>query len=124
MNLELNGIEVRCIIGERPEERLMPQTLRVDVSLEIPDRAAETDKLADTIDYADLTERIRETLVAAKVYLIERAARVVAETCRTDPRVRSVRVRVTKTGAIPYLTSATCSLTVPSPSRNDIRETI
>lgn len=45
MKLELNGIEVECIIGEREDERNRLQTLRVDVALDIPDDAAETDAL-------------------------------------------------------------------------------
>ena len=54
MKLELNGIDVECIIGERPDERMRPQRLRVDVVLTIGDRASETDELADTVDYAAL----------------------------------------------------------------------
>ena len=48
MKLELNGIDVDCIIGERPDERTHPQRLRVDVVLTIGDGASETDELADT----------------------------------------------------------------------------
>ena len=35
MILELNGIDVECIIGERAEERTRTQRLLVDVRLEI-----------------------------------------------------------------------------------------
>ena len=106
MKLELNGIEVECIIGEREDERNRLQTLSVDVAMEIPDDAAESDALEDTVDYAELTELIRSELVAAKCRMIERAAYLVAEVCRRDPRVRSVEARVTKSGAIPHLASA------------------
>lgn len=107
MDLELNGLEVDCVIGERADERDRLQRLRVDVSLAIPDDASETDALEDTVDYAELAEAIRATLVAAKCRMIERAARLVAEVCRRDPRVGSVTARVTKSGAIPRLASAT-----------------
>lgn len=106
MKLELNGIEVECVIGERADERDRLQRLRVDVALEIPDDAAETDALEDTVDYAELTELVRATLVEAKCRMIERAARLVAETARRDPRVKSVVARVTKSGAISHLESA------------------
>ena len=106
MKLELNGIDVDCVIGEREDERNRLQRLRVDVVLEIPDDAAETDALEDTVDYAELTETIRAELVAAKCRMIERAARLVAEVCKRDPRVRSVEARVTKSGAIAHLASA------------------
>ena len=37
MRLELNGIDVDCIIGERSDERTRTQRLRVDVALTIDD---------------------------------------------------------------------------------------
>ena len=106
MKLELNGIDVECIIGERPDERTRPQRLRVDVVLMVDDKVAETDELADTVDYAALTERIRAALVEAKCRMIERAARVVADLCLKDAKVSAAKVRVVKGGAIPHLESA------------------
>ena len=106
MKLKLNGIEVACVIGERPEERVRDQVLRVDVELEISDRAAETDQLADTVDYAALTDRIRRALVEAKCRMIERAVKVVCDVCRADGHVLSASVTVTKSGAVPGLASA------------------
>lgn len=106
MKLELNGIDVDCIIGERPDERTRTQRLRVDVVLMIGDKVAETDELADTVDYAALTERIRAALVAAKCRMIERAAKVVLDLCLADEKVSAVKVRVVKSSAIPHLESA------------------
>ena len=107
MKLELNGIDVDCIIGERPDERTKTQRLRVDIVLTIGDTAAETDELADTVDYAALTEGIRAALVAAKCKMIERAAKVVCDLCLKDAKVLAAKVRVTKSGAIAHLESAT-----------------
>lgn len=106
MELRLNGIEVECVIGERLDERTRLQKLRVDVALEIADTAAETDELADTVDYAALAERIRAALVAAKCRMIERAAKVAADACLAEDKATSVAVTVTKRGAVPGLESA------------------
>lgn len=106
MRLELYGIDVDCIIGERPDERTRTQRLRVDVVLTIDDTAAETDELADTVDYAALTEGIRTALVAAKCKMIERAAKVVCDLCLADAKVFAAKVRVAKSGAIDHLESA------------------
>ena len=106
MTLRLEGLEVDCIIGDRPEERVRMQRLRIDAALEIPDTVGETDALADTVDYAALAEKIRAALVWAKCRMIERAAKVVWEVCRADRRVASASVRVTKAGAVPHLGSA------------------
>ena len=106
MKLELNGIDVDCIIGERPDERTRTQRLRVDVVLTIVDAVTETDELSDTVDYAALTESIRAALVAAKCRMIERAAKVVCDLCLADAKVSEANVRVTKSGAIEHLESA------------------
>lgn len=110
MKLKLNEIEVDCVIGERAEERMRLQTLKLDIELEIPDTASRSDDLADTVDYAALTQRIRSSLVAAKCRMIERAALVVAEVCMAENSVRCARVAVTKSGAIPHLRSATAEI--------------
>ena len=106
MKLKLNGIDVDCVIGERPDERTRTQRLRVDVVLTIDDRAAETDELSDTVDYAALAEKVRAALVAAKCRMIERAAKVVCDACLAEAKVSAAEVTVTKSGAIPHLESA------------------
>ena len=110
MILELNGIDVDCIIGERQDERTRAQRLMVDVALQVGDAAAASDELSDTVDYAALTDRIRKALVAEKCQMIERAAKVVCDVCREDPKVSAVRVKVTKTGAVAHLASASAGL--------------
>ena len=107
MTLKLNGLEVECIIGERPEERDTAQVLRLDIALEVSDRAADTDDIADAVDYAVLSERIRNALVSAKCHLIERAAKVALEVCAADSRILAANVSVTKSGAVSGLESAT-----------------
>ena len=80
MKLRLNSLAVDCIIGELPEERVKQQTLILDIDLEIPDTAAASDELADTVDYAALAGNVRAALVEAGCRMIERAARVAAAT--------------------------------------------
>lgn len=106
MVLKLNGIEVDCIIGERPDERERTQRLIVHVELDLDEKACDTDELSDTVDYAALTEKIRVALVEAKCRMIERAAKVVRGVCAAQAGVRSVKVRVVKSGAVPHLESA------------------
>ena len=102
MTLRIEGIEVECVIGDLPEEREREQTLVVDAELEIPDRAAETDALADTVDYAAAAERVRAALKAAECRMIERAAKVAYDAIGTG----CVRVAVAKRGAVPGVAAA------------------
>ena len=109
MILRLNGIAVDCVIGERPDERTRLQRLTVDVELELDGRAAETDELADTVDYAALAETVRAALVAAQCRMIERAAKVVCDVCCAETPVASATATVTKAGAVPGLASASAT---------------
>lgn len=105
--LVLKGIEVKCVIGDMPEEREREQTLLVDAELELDlAAAAASDSLADSVDYATLASAVRDALRAAKCRLIERAAAIALGECMRDARVKSARVSVVKAGAVPGLRSA------------------
>ena len=119
MKLKLNGIEVACVIGDLPDERVRDQILRIDAELEILDRVAETDRLSDTVDYAALSERIRQALMAAKCRMIERAAKIACEACLADQKVLSATVTVTKFGAIIGLASASAVYSAYSALRKE-----
>ena len=108
MILKLNKIDVLCVIGDRADERVRQQHLLIDVEMALPDTASRTDELRDTVDYAALTEAIRDTLVSAKCRMIERAARLVLEA--VPKSVVWARVTVTKKGAIDALESASVVL--------------
>ena len=114
MILELNGLSVECVIGDRPSERTQPQRLLVDVRLEIDETVSESDALEDTVDYAALTEKIREALAKSQCRMIERAAKVVCDLCREDPKVRAATVRIVKAGAVAHLASAAATYSSPS----------
>lgn len=111
MKLRLDGIEVDCIIGERPDERTRTQRLRVDVELDVPALPAETDDIRDAVDYAELSSDIRKALVAAECRMIERAAKVVCDVCRGKSNVGAVKATVTKYGAVEGLESASAEWT-------------
>jgi len=111
--LRLNRLAVDCVIGDLPEERTCEQRLEVSVELFGPlGKAAETDVLADGVDYAALAARIRSALVAARCRLIERAAVVVAEICKKTPGVERVTARVVKKGRVEGLESAEAEVTL------------
>ncbi len=112
--LRLEGLEVRCIIGDLPDEREREQVLRIDAALSMDLRkAGATDDLGDTADYAALSSRIRKRLAAAKCRLIERAAELAAEECLACKGVEKARIRVRKSGAIEGLASAAAEVERP-----------
>lgn len=112
MILSLDALEVDCVIGERPDERDRLQRLVIDAKLEISSAAAESDSLSDTADYAALVEKIAVRLKEAKCMMIERAAYLAAQACLEDKAVSAVELKVTKSGAIGGLRSASATVTL------------
>lgn len=113
MTLRLESIDVDCILGDRPDERNAPRRVRVDLSLEVTGDAAMSDDLSDAADYAEIVEKVRAALVAAKCRLVERAAKIAAEVClATSGKVVSVEAAVAKPAPVPHLGGATavCAL--------------
>lgn len=95
--LFLEGLEVPCRVGCTQEERVLPQSLRVDVQLHCPRLAlaGQLDRLEETVDY-----RIAHDMIAAvqgsEYRLIERVAEVLAEVALKNPLVEKVQVTVRK----------------------------
>lgn len=106
-SLELCGLEVACIIGDLPGERVTEQTLVIDLTLMLDlSRAARSDTLCDTVDYAKLSAEIRVALRLAECRMLERAAECVAAVALRDARVQRVRVRVEKRERVEGLRAA------------------
>jgi dihydroneopterin aldolase len=105
--LELCGLEIRCIIGDRLEERVCEQTLvlNVGLTLDMSDVFA-SDALRDTVDYVAVAEDIRKALVGAQFRMVEAAAECVAQVCLRHARVDAVCVRVEKAAAVSGLRAA------------------
>lgn len=67
------------IVGVLPEERERAQPLEIDVDLYGDlSRSGETDDLADTINYGEVTTHVVELCHRERAELLERLARVVA----------------------------------------------
>ena len=82
-----------------PREKNRHQTLTFDLDFDVDAaRAAPTDALRDTIDYAAVTAVIAEVMGRQHYNLIETVAEVVATTILARFPTRRVKVRVTKPG--------------------------
>jgi len=105
--LELCGLEVCCVIGDRADERAREQVLVLDVSLTLDFAAvAASDALEDTVDYVALAEGIRAALRSGRFRMIESAAACAAQVCMNTPGVSGASVRVEKAGSVPGLRAA------------------
>jgi dihydroneopterin aldolase len=97
VRIEVRGLRVFAYHGVLDEEREHGQTFVFDVWLVCPpSRAAETDDLADAVDYAAVCDRIVELATGGPYRLLERLAALIADDLVARFGVTHARVRVAK----------------------------
>lgn len=106
--IELRKLEVECIIGVYPHERVTPQKLILKVELETDSRSAgRGGGLKATIDYSQIAGELRFILEGAHFELIEEAAEALAawllspgKARRNQGRIHRVTVSIEKPEAM------------------------
>jgi 7,8-dihydroneopterin aldolase/epimerase/oxygenase len=93
----INELRLDILIGVYDWERQAPQTVQIDLEIGLPGtRAAQSDRLADTVDYAAVVARIGEHLRTHRYSLLETAAEQVAGLILGEFGSPWVKVSVTK----------------------------
>ncbi len=99
MRILIEDLSFETILGILPEERTTPQSVRIDVTL---------DYLYDDgvfINYADVAERIIQTMHERQFELIETALNTLAETLKTDfPQTRTLTLTIRKPTILSHCT--------------------
>jgi dihydroneopterin aldolase len=114
--IALEGLVVDCVVGVYPHERDTPQPLRVDLYMELDTRrAAEHERLRETLDYAQVAAQVQFLLTACRFRMLETAAHALSRYLLAPPAlgerraaVDALRLRLTKPSAlsgraVPYL---------------------
>lgn len=98
----ISGLRVRCIVGVNDWERLVPQEIEMDISLQASlHRAGQTDRIEDTVNYRTVAKRAEAAAVGSKFRLVEALAEEIARVClQGEPLVQAVSVAVRKPGAV------------------------
>jgi len=109
--IRINGLRVNTIIGCQPGERKRRQGIMLDVEIGADlSKAAVSDNLADTIDYAELEERIHTLAADSKFRMIEALAGAVGRLVLEYKPAEIVRIRIEKPGGTRFAQSATVEL--------------
>ena len=78
--IELRGLRFWAAHGALPEEALRPQPFEVDLDLLVDLRpSGRSDRLSETVDYAELCEAVRSVMEGPHVGLLEHLAEEVAD---------------------------------------------
>ena len=98
----IEGYTGQTVIGIHDTELHRPQTIVVDVHAGLPRaQACETDRIADTIDYGAVRERLQALYRDHQLTLLESFAEAIAEMLIVDFGAAWVRVKVVKPKKFP-----------------------
>ncbi len=93
----LHGLALDAVIGVHAHERDARQPLLLDLEFETDHRiAAASDALADTLDYAAISERIRAWAAKTRFELLETLLERMAAMLLAEFPCRALRIRVHK----------------------------
>ena len=99
--LFLRDFRLQIIIGIYEWERKVPQTVQLDLEIGLPHSLAGlSDNVADSINYADIAERIRATAGKHEFHLVEALAEHIAPLVLKELGAPWVKVCVTKLGVV------------------------
>lgn len=101
-SIEIRGLRVRGRFGVAAAERAAELEVVADLAVQLPlQRAAQTDDVADTFDYAALCAAAQRLSAARPWRLLESYAGALLDLIFTDARVQSATVHVEKQGLLP-----------------------
>lgn len=97
----IEELRVKAWVGIYAREKSGPQTVELNLTfLGVPDSAAEHDDIADTIDYAVVTARIRHELSERHFNLIESLGEFVVNMLFEEFGAPWVKLKVAKIGVM------------------------
>jgi len=97
----LHDLKIECIIGIWEWERRVKQTIILDLDMAADiRRAAATDRIDDTLNYKAVAKRLIDFVGGSQFQLVETLAEKIAEILLTEFKLKWVRVRVNKKGAV------------------------
>ena len=100
----LEQVKVQTKLGVPEWERMMPQTIILDIEIGYDlSIACRSDAIADTIDYGAVVGRIRETLTENSFKLVEALAEHICRLILKEFGALSVKIKVAKPGILPGL---------------------
>lgn len=96
--IEINNIQLQCFHGVLPQEHIVGNLYRVDLSITTDfSEAMETDELTDTISYADAAEIIKEEMLIPSKLLEHVGGRIVKHLQKIwGNKIQGIDLRISK----------------------------
>lgn len=100
----ISELKVQTKLGVPEWERMMPQTIILDVEIGYDlSQAGKSDSITDTIDYGSVVRRIQSTLNEHSFQLVETLAEHICQLILNEFGALSVKIKVAKPGILPGL---------------------
>ncbi|MEI6303157.1 MAG: dihydroneopterin aldolase [Betaproteobacteria bacterium] len=96
----IRELRLNAWVGIYKREKLAPQVVQVDLEIGVPPAVFKSERVADTIDYAVVVERLRQLFADTRFGLVENMAERIASIIIDDMKAPWVRVSVGKIGII------------------------
>ena len=110
----IKNLQVETIIGIFNWEREVRQVVSIDLEMEFDNKvAAKSDDIEDALDYKKIGKRVSSYVERSKFKLVERLAEQIAKLVLKEFPVASLKVSVTKPGALRGSESVGISITRP-----------
>lgn len=100
ITVKLNDIIVSAKHGVYEEEHFTPQRFKINISMNLNDAvSAESDKLADTVDYKILRDKVCEIAKGEHINLMETLAEKIATVVMNQNKVQEATIEISKLDA-------------------------
>ena len=100
--IQIRDLRVEVLIGIHKRERHVPQTVSIDLDIGLPGGAVfASDRVADTIDYEQVSIRIKALCANGHFRLVETLADRIAKLLIDDFKAPWVKVTASKIGILP-----------------------
>jgi len=100
--IQIRDLRIDVLIGIHKRERHVPQTVSIDLDIGIPGETVfASDRVADTIDYEQVSIRIKALGAERHNKLVETLADRIAKLLMDDFKAPWVKVSASKIGILP-----------------------
>lgn len=96
----IRELKLNAWVGIYKREKLAPQSVQLDLEIGVPSAVFKSERVADTIDYAVVVERLRQLFADTRFGLVENMAERIAVLVIDEMKAPWVRVSVGKIGII------------------------
>jgi dihydroneopterin aldolase len=101
MIIKIKNLRLKTKIGVYDFEKNLNREIIINAEIEIKsDKATNSDKLSDTVDYAEITTEIKNLVKENQFKLIEKLAGEIVKKIMENKRIKRCKVEIDKTKAI------------------------